>query len=101
MSDKKGLNSLTSGVAGAVIGAAAAAAAVALSDEKNRKKVEKILSDMQKEGNKIFKEVSRLALDLKDRAEKVLPEPRLNRGNPKSKKAPVKKSTVKKVQKKK
>lgn len=94
MSDnKKGLNSLTSGVAGAIIGAAAAAAAVALSDPKNRKKAEKVLDEMQKEGSKIFKEVSRLALDLKDRAEKVLPEL-------KTKKALVKKTKSKKVSKK-
>lgn len=72
--DKKGLSPLATGVAGAVIGAAAAAAAIALSDEKNRKKAEKILSDMQKEGNKIFKEISRLALDLKDRGVKALPK---------------------------
>ncbi len=84
--EKKGLNPLATGVAGAIIGAAAAAAAVALSDEKNRKKAEKVLADMQREGNKIFKEVSRIAMDLKDRAEKALPEP---------KKAP-KKSTRKK-----
>lgn len=76
MANNKGVNPLATGVAGAIIGAAAAAAAVALSDEKNRKKAEKILEDMQKEGSKIFKEVSRLALDLKDRAEKVLPEPK-------------------------
>ncbi len=76
MADRKGINPLATGVAGAIIGAAAAAAAVALSDEKNRKKAEKILNDMQQEGNKIFKEVSRLALDLKDRAEKALPEPK-------------------------
>ncbi len=76
MADKKGLNPLATGVAGAIIGAAAAAAAVALSDEKNRNKAEKILNDMQKEGNKIFKEVSRLAMDLKDKAEKSLPEPK-------------------------
>ena len=74
--EKKGLNPLATGVAGAIIGAAAAAAAVALSDEKNRKKAEKVLADMQKEGNRIFKEVSRIALELKDRAEKALPEPK-------------------------
>ncbi len=89
MADKKGLNPLATGVAGAIIGAAAAAAAVALSDEKNRKKAEKILTDMQKEGNKIFKEISRLALDLKDRAEKVLPEPKSSKNS--SKKTPKKK----------
>jgi hypothetical protein len=88
--DKKGINPLATGVAGAIIGAAAAAAAVALSDEKNRKKAEKILDDMQKEGNKIFKEVSRLAMDLKDRAEKALPEPKVE------KKASKKASTKKK-----
>lgn len=81
--EKKGLNPLATGVAGAIIGAAAAAAAVALSDEKNRKKAEKILEQMQKEGNKIFKEVSRLALDLKDRAEKVLPDVRHGLKEPK------------------
>ncbi len=74
MSDKKGVNPFATGVAGAVIGAAAAAAAIALSDEKNRKKAEKVLSDMQKEGNKVFKEISRLALELKDRGTKALPK---------------------------
>ena len=58
--DKKGLNPLATGVAGAIIGAAAGAAAVVLSDEKNRGKAEKILTDLQKEGNKIFKEISKL-----------------------------------------
>lgn len=62
---KKG-SSLAAGVAGAVIGAAAAAAAIALSDEKNRKKAEAILGDLQKEGNKIFKEISKKAMEIKD-----------------------------------
>ncbi|MDP3733287.1 MAG: hypothetical protein Q8Q91_01980 [Candidatus Daviesbacteria bacterium] len=75
MSDeKKGINALATGVAGAVIGAAAAAAAIALSDEKNRKKAEKILSDMQSEGNKIFKEISKMALELRDKGTKALPK---------------------------
>ena len=39
--DKKGLNPLATGVAGAIIGAAAGAAAVVLSDEKNRGKADK------------------------------------------------------------
>ncbi|MDP3733298.1 MAG: hypothetical protein Q8Q91_02035 [Candidatus Daviesbacteria bacterium] len=63
--NKKG-NALAAGVAGAIIGAAAAAAAVALADEKNRKKAEKILAGLQKEGNKILKEISRRAMELKD-----------------------------------
>jgi len=72
--DKKGINALATGVAGAVIGAAATAAAIALSDEKNRKKAEKVLSDMQLEGNRIFKEISKMALELRDRSLKALPE---------------------------
>lgn len=70
--EKKGINPLTTGVAGAVIGAAAAAAAIALSDEKNRQKAEKILTDMQKEGNKIFKTIIQMAMELKDKGEKAL-----------------------------
>ena len=75
MADNKGSNSAAvAGVAGAIIGAAATAAAIALSDEKNRKKAESILKDLQKEGNKMIKEISKRALELKDRAEKALPE---------------------------
>lgn len=70
--DKKGTNPLATGVAGAIIGAAAAAAAMALSDEKNRKKAEKVLEDMQKEGNKIFKTITRMAMELKDKGEQAL-----------------------------
>lgn len=73
--DNKGANPLATGVAGAVIGAAAAAAAIALSDEKNRKKAEKVLTDLQKEGNRIFKEIAKMAMELKDRgAKKFLPK---------------------------
>lgn len=68
--DRRG-SSLTAGVVGAVIGAAAAAAAIALSDEKNRKKAEQILLDMQKQGNKIFKEITKKAIQLKDLAGKT------------------------------
>ena len=64
--NKKGISPLATGVAGAVIGAAATAAAIALADEKNRKKAEKILGDLQKEGDKVLKEISRRALELKD-----------------------------------
>lgn len=66
-------SALATGVAGAIIGAAAAAAAIALSDEKNRKKAEKVLRDLEKEGNKIFRQVSKLALELKDKGIKALP----------------------------
>lgn len=76
MSDnKKGVDSLTSGIAGAIIGAAAAAAAIVLSDEKNRKKAEKILGDLQKNGDKVLKEISKKALELKESGMKALPKP--------------------------
>lgn len=85
--DKKGVNPLASGVAGAVIGAAAAAAAIALSDEKNRKKAEGILKDLQKQGDKVLKEVAKKAMELKDMGEKALS---------KTKKAPQKLKAAKK-----
>ncbi len=72
MSDKKGANPLASGIAGAVIGAAAAAAAIVLSDEKNRKKAEKALGEMQKEGTKVLEEITKIAMDLKDRGTQVV-----------------------------
>ena len=66
--------SLATGVAGAIIGAAAAAAAIALSDEKNRKKAERILKDLQKRGDEILNEVSKRAMELKDMGLKTLPK---------------------------
>ena len=72
--DKKGLNPLATGVVGAVIGAAAAAAAIALSDEKNRAKAEKVLGDLEKQGGTIFKQISKMAMEIKDRGTKVLPK---------------------------
>ena len=67
MSDeKKGINPLATGVAGAIIGAAAAAAAIVLSDEKNRKKAEKVLGSLQKQGDMVLKEITKKALELKD-----------------------------------
>lgn len=73
MAESKGVNPLATGVAGAIIGAAAAAAAIALSDEKNRKKAEKVLGDLEKEGNKVFKEITRIAMELRDKGVKALP----------------------------
>lgn len=72
--EKKGLNPLATGVVGAVIGAAATAAAIALSDEKNRAKAEKVLKDLEKQGSSIFRQVSKMAMELKDRGVKALPE---------------------------
>lgn len=75
MADKK-VNPLEAGVIGAIIGAAATAAAVVLSDEKNRKKAEKILSNLQKNGDKVLKEISKKAMELKDSGLKALPKPK-------------------------
>jgi len=72
--DKKGVSPLATGVMGAVVGAAAAAAAIALSDEKNRKKAEGVLKDLQKQGDKVLKEISKRALELKDMGVKALPK---------------------------
>lgn len=69
---KKGLNPAATAVAGAVIGAAAAAAAIALSDEKNRKKAEKILKDIQMSGDRIIKDITQKAKYLKNEADKQL-----------------------------
>lgn len=70
--NKKIANSAVAGVAGAIIGAAATAAAIALSSEKNRKKAEQILKDLQKEGNKVIKEITKRAMELKDKSDEVL-----------------------------
>lgn len=71
MSDKKGISPLATGVAGAIIGAAAAAAAIALSDEKNRKKAEKVLGSLQKQGDAVLKEITKKAFQLKDAVQKT------------------------------
>ncbi len=73
--DKKGINPAATGLAGAVIGAAATAAAIFLSNEKNRKKAEAVLSDLQKEGDKVIKEITRVALEIKDKGAQALPQP--------------------------
>ncbi len=73
---KKGLNPAATAVAGALIGAAAAATAIVLSDEKNRKKAEKILKDIQESGDKIINDITQKARDLKDQADKQLSKTR-------------------------
>lgn len=70
--DKKDAGVAVAGVAGAIIGAAATAAAIALSDEKNRKKAESILKDLQKQGNKVIKEITKRAMELKDKSDEGL-----------------------------
>lgn len=74
--EKKGVSPLATGVAGAVIGAAAAAAAIVLSDEKNRKKAEEVLESLEKEGNKVFKEIRKRALEIKEKVSQAPSEAR-------------------------
>lgn len=74
--NNKGGGALAAGVAGAVIGAAAAAAAIALADEKNRKKAQNILAGLQKEGDKVLKEISRRAMEIKDKIAKPKAAPK-------------------------
>lgn len=62
MADNKNIGgAAVAGLIGAVIGAAAGAAAVTLSDEKNRKKVQKAADKLQKEGGEKLEELKRLA----------------------------------------
>lgn len=49
------------GLIGLVVGAAAGAAAIALSDEKNRKKVQAAAIKLQKEGGKTLEELKAMA----------------------------------------
>ena len=70
--NNKDAGAAVAGVAGAIIGAAATAAAIALSDEKNRKKAESILKDLQKQGNKVIKEITKRAMELKDKSDEVI-----------------------------
>jgi hypothetical protein len=64
MADKKIVNPVVVGIAGAAIGAAAAGAAVALSNKGNRKKVKKVVDKIVVEGEKVLdvlkKEAARL-----------------------------------------
>lgn len=56
---QKRINPLTAGLAGAAIGAAVAAGSIALSDEKNRKRVEKLVEQIKKQGAKIMEIVQK------------------------------------------
>lgn len=59
MAEKKRINPLTAGLAGAAIGAAVAAGSIALADEKNRKKVERLVDQIKKQGAKIMEIVEK------------------------------------------
>lgn len=67
--DKKGVNPVAVGLAGAVVGAAAAAGAIVLADEKNRKKFEKILGDLKDQGFKVLEVVQKEAKEVQKLAQ--------------------------------
>ena len=62
------------GVIGAVIGAAAGAVAIALTDKKNREKVQKAANRLQKEGGKTLDDLKRMASKFLADTEKELEE---------------------------
>ena len=68
--DKKGVNPVAVGLAGAVVGAAAAAGAIVLSDEKNRQKLEKALESLKKQGFKVMDVVQKEAAEMRKIASK-------------------------------
>lgn len=63
--DKKGVNPVAVGLAGAVVGAAAAAGAIILADEKNRQKLEATMAKLKKEGFKVMEVVQKEAAEMK------------------------------------
>lgn len=71
---KGGVNPVSVGLAGMIIGAAAGAAAVALSDDRNRKKLQKTATQLKTEGSKRLKEWKENAEDLKETTEGKLDE---------------------------
>ena len=66
----KGVSPVVAGIAGAVIGVAAAAGAVALSDKKNRKKIEKITQDLRAGGAKAIERLKQETEKLQKALEK-------------------------------
>jgi hypothetical protein len=51
---KKEPGAIAAGLIGAAVGAAVAAGSIALADEKNRKKVEKVIENFKGQGNKLM-----------------------------------------------
>lgn len=75
MAQQKGVSPVVAGIAGAVLGVAATAGAVALSDKKNRKKIEKIAAELKVGGVKaverLRKETERLQKALEQHKEEA------------------------------
>lgn len=63
--EKKGVNPIAIGLAGAVVGAAAAAGAIILADEKNRQKLGKTVEELKKQGYKVLEVVQNEAAEMK------------------------------------
>ncbi len=63
--DKKGINPVAVGLAGAVVGAAAAAGAIILADEKNRAKLAKTIEGLKEQGFKVMEVVQNEAAEMK------------------------------------
>jgi hypothetical protein len=73
--DKKSMNPLAAGVAGAVVGAGiAVAGAVALKDEKNRAKVKGVLKAVKKKANGYVAELEKKANQQQDEAKEKIGE---------------------------
>ncbi len=81
----RGVNPMIAGLAGVAVGAAAAAGAIVLSDEKNRKKLEKVLGELKDQGFKVLEVVQKEAGHVKKLSQKTETK------NNKSKKTPSKK----------
>ena len=69
-----GMSPVAAGVVGAVVGAAVGAGAVVLSDEKNRKKIEKKFNEYKKDGQKIISDVRGKMEDMASKGEKKVEE---------------------------
>lgn len=63
--NKKTVNTVAAGLAGAVVGAAAAAGAIILADEKNRQKLEATLNKLKQEGFKVMEIMQKEAAEIK------------------------------------
>lgn len=76
MGEKKGINPIAASLAGAAVGAVVAAGTIALSDKKNRKKVEKIFDEIKDEGMKILEKMQHEIKEVQKLAEpNAKPEP--------------------------
>lgn len=64
--NKKEPGAIAAGLIGAAVGAAVAAGSIALADEKNRKKVEKVIENFKGQGNKLIELIQKESEIVKD-----------------------------------